>query len=346
MKLEHIVANKRNRAKGLFVPSSIRLMDQLREVLRYHHYAIRTERAYVSWALRFIRFHNKKHPKNMGKVEIEAFLSHLAINRNVAAATQNQAFNAIVFLYENVLQIPISKQLEAVRARKPKRLPTVLSPEEMTILLNSVDRNFRLMANIMYSGGYRLMETIRLRIHDLDFDNEQIIVRDSKGNKDRASLFPVLLHNPMHKHLKRVKTLHEQDLAEGNGRVYLPNALGQKYRHADKIWGWQYVFPSKSLSVDPRSGMTRRHHVHESGLQKAIYAASNRAKLDKRVSCHVLRHSFATQLLEEGENIRKVQVLLGHKDVRTTEIYTHVMKKDISRVKSPLLSLKNLEDDW
>ena len=336
---------KRARSKEKYIPKSDRLIDQLREVLRYHHYAIRTERAYVSWVLRFIRFHGKKHPKEMGKEEIEAFLSHLAINRNVAIATQNQAFNAIVFLYEEVLRMPIMEQLAAVRSRKPKRLPTVLSPEEVSLLLNAIDPAYRLMAKIMYAGGYRLMEVIRLRIHDLDFDNQQIIVRDSKGNKDRASQFPEPLHKAVHKHLARVKALHKEDIAQGFGRVYLPNALSVKYRNADQAWGWQYVFPSKSLSVDPRSGVTRRHHIHESGLQRAVYSASKKAGIDKRVSCHTLRHSFATHLLEEGESIRKVQILLGHKDVRTTEIYTHVMRKDVSRVKSPLLSLENLKDD-
>ncbi len=339
------MAYKRARPKEKYVPKSERLIDQLREVLRYHHYAIRTERAYVGWVLRFIRFHNKKHPRDMGKDEIEAFLSNLAISRNVAVATQNQAFNAIIFLYEEVLRIPISEQIAAVRTRKPKRLPTVLSPEEVTFLLNAIDPPYRLMAKIMYAGGYRLMEIIRLRVHDLDFANQQIIVRDSKGNKDRASQFPETLHNAVHRHLARAKAWHDEDLEQGYGRVYLPYALSVKYRNADQAWGWQYVFPSKSLSVDPRSGLMRRHHIHESGLQQAVHVAGKKAGLNKRVSCHVLRHSFATHLLEEGENIRKVQVLLGHKDVRTTEIYTHVMRKDVSRVKSPLLSLENLKDD-
>jgi len=334
---------KRNRGNGEYRPTSERLIDQVREVLRYHHYAIRTEKSYVHWILQYIRFNKLKHPKKMGKPEIERFLSHLAINRNVAAATQNQALNALLFLYKEVLHQPIDNSVKAVRTRKEAKLPTVLSRNEVRKLFKQINNDYKLMARLMYSGGLRLMEVIRLRVQDLDFDNKQIIVRDGKGNKDRSTFFPEMLHEPLRHQLKKVKETHQHDLERGYGDVYLPNALAKKYRAAGKQWGWQYVFPAQNISPDPRSDKIRRHHVHESGLQKAVYAAKKSAGITKRASCHTLRHSFATHALEDGINIRVLQTLLGHKDVKTTEIYTHVMDRDIQGIKSPLETLG--EDD-
>lgn len=321
-------------------PTSARLLDQVREVLRYHHYAIRTEEAYVRWILRYIRFNGTRHPREMGKAEIERFLSHLAINRNVAASTQNQAFNAILFLYKEVLDRPLGDQLTAARSRKPRRLPVVLSREEMARLLGAMRGTNLLMAKLLYGSGMRLMEVVRLRALDLDFDNRQLAVRDGKGNKDRATLLPEVVHHALREHLAGVKTIHQQDLRDGYGAVYLPQALARKYAGAACAWPWQYVFPASGVSRDPRSGVIRRHHVHESTLQKAISSARREARITKRVSPHCLRHSFATHMLEDGANIRTLQTLLGHKDVKTTEIYTHVMNKDISGIRSPLAALE------
>ena len=335
---------QRARAGSKYTPKPGKLLGQVREVLRYHHYAIRTEKAYVSWILQFIRFNGTRHPREMGKPEIERFLSHLSVNRNVAAATQCQALNAIVFLYRDVLDMPVSDQLAPVKARKQKRLPTVLARDEVNRLIIAMKGTHRLMAKLMYGSGLRLMEVLRLRVHDLDFANKQIIVRDGKGNKDRSTLFPELLHKQVRAHLERVKALHEKDLNDGYGEVYLPNALAKKYPNAAKSWGWQYAFPSKSLSRDPRSHKTRRHHSHESGLQKAVKNASLDAEIVKRATCHTLRHSFATCLLEDGVNIRVLQELLGHKDVSTTEIYTHVMDKSFQNIDSPLQGLDDDDD--
>lgn len=333
----------RNRGNGEYCPTSERLMDQVREVLRYYHYAIKTEKAYTHWILQYIRFNELKHPRDMGKHEVERFLSHLAINRNVAAATQNQALNALLFLYKEVLHLPFEENIKPARSTKEARLPTVLSRNEIKRLFKQMDGEHRLMARIMYSAGLRLMEVLRLRIFDLDFDNKRIVIHDGKGGKDRTTFFPHLLHNPVKKHLTRVRALHEQDLSQGYGEVYLPNALAKKYRGAATSWEWQYLFPATKRSIDPRSGVTRRHHMHKSSLQRAIYAARRSAGITKRASCHTLRHSFATHALEDGINIRKLQTLLGHKDVKTTEIYTHVMDRDIQGIKSPLETLD--EDD-
>ncbi len=331
----------KRRARGQFMPKATRLMDQVHETLRYHHYAFRTEQSYVSWILRFIRFNDKQHPKDMGKDEIERFLSHLALNRDVAASTQNQALNAIIFLYEEVLHKPING-ISPVRTKKNKNVPTVMSLDETKAALNSMHGTHKLMARFMYVGGLRLMEVIRARIHDFDFDNEKFLVRDGKGGKSRTTFFPKQIHRPFHSHFSRVKELHEKDLAQGFGSVYLPHALARKYPGAATSWGWQYAFPASNLSKDPRSGETRRHHTHHSGLQKAVAQARKEANLTKRISCHTFRHSFATHMLEDGVNIRKLQVLLGHNDVKTTEIYTHVMNNDIRDIKTPLLAL---EDD-
>ena len=315
----------------------LRLMDQVRQVLRYHHYAYRTEQTYCDWIKRYIHYHGAKtHPRKMGKREIEAFLSHLAVQQNVAAATQRQALNAIVFLYKKVLNIPVDENLDPVRAKKYRRPPVVMSQREVSIVLEHMQGLHLLMAKLLYGGGLRLMECIRLRIRDLDFERRLIYVRAAKGGKDRITLFPESLHPLMQNQVASVEKLHQQDLADGFGDVYLPNALARKYPNAAKSFGWQYVFPSKKRSRDPRSEKTRRHHVLESGLQKAVKAAVNRAGLTKPVSCLTFRHSFAMHLLENGVNIRVVQELMGRADVKATEIYTHVMEKDITVVQSPL----------
>ena len=324
--------------KTTFQPTATRLMDQVRETLRFYHYAYNTEKSYVEWILRFIHFSGKKHPKDMGKPEIEKFLSHLAINRNVAASTQNQALNAIMFLYKKVLDMPMDFDIHARRSNKGKRLPTVLSKDEAKSLIFCMTGTAKTLAGLMYGSGMRSLEVIRLRIHDIDFDNNQIYVRNAKGGKDRTTLFPDTLHQPIRDQIEVVKKLHDKDLAEGFGEVYLPEALSRKYKNANITFGWQYLFPSIVRSTDPRSGKIMRHHLNKSVLQKAVAnaRAKAKAKIIKRVSPHTLRHSFATHLLEKGENIRVLQVLLGHNDVKTTEIYTHVMKTNHDSVKSPL----------
>ena len=317
----------------------LKLMDQTRQVLRYHHYAYRTEQAYCEWIVRYIKFHRaKKHPKDMGKKEIDAFLSHLAVDRKVAAATQKQALNAIIFLYKHVLDVDIVDTLEPVRAKKRPRLPVVMSQNEVKQVLFHMKGIHRLMAQLLYGGGLRLMECVRLRIKDLDFDQKLIYVR-GKGDKHRTTLLPEVVHDGLKNQLKVVESFHNEDLDNGYGAVYLPESLARKYRGAAKEFRWQYLFPAKKLSTDPRSGNKQRHHVLESGLQKAVKAAVNKAGITKRVSCHTFRHSFATHLLENGVNIRVVQKLMGHADVKTTEIYTHVMKKDITAVRSPIDAL-------
>ncbi len=328
-----------------FRPSASRLMDQVRETLRFYHYAYNTEKSYVDWILKFIRYSGKKHPKDMGKFEIERFLSHLAVNREVAASTQNQAFNAIMFLYKKVLDIPMDLDIRAKRASKRKNLPTVLSKEEACRLISCMTGTAKILASLMYGSGLRSLEVIRLRIHDIDFENNQIYVRNPKGGKDRTTLFPEALHEPLRQQIAVAKKIHDKDLKEGFGQVYLPTALKRKYTRANVSFGWQYLFPSKVRSVDPRSGATRRHHIYKTVLQKAVSAAKKEASIIKRASPHTLRHSFATHLLENGENIRVLQTLLGHKDVKTTEIYTHVMQKNHEKIKSPLDLMEHVRDD-
>jgi len=319
---------------------NLKLMDQTRQVLRYYHYAYRTEQTYCDWIVRYIKFfNNQKHPKDMGKREIEMFLSHLATKENVSASTQRQALNAIIFLYKQVLDIPIDESIEHTRSKRHQSPPVVMTKNEVQRVLQNMNSTHLTMAKILYGSGLRLMECIRLRIQDLDFEKKIIYVRAGKGNKDRITLFPQLIQSELKNQLNLVKHIHEQDLDIGYGGVYLPNALARKYKNAEKDFRWQYVFPSKKLSTDPRSGMVRRHHVLESGLQKAVKVAVNHAQITKRVSTHTFRHSFATHLLEDGVNIRVVQELMGHADVKTTEIYTHVMDKNISATVSPLDSL-------
>ncbi len=317
--------------------NSKKLLEQLREQLRARHYALRTEKTYISWARKYILFHNKRHPKNMGAEEINTFLTHLALEKKVAASTQNQALSAILFLYRYVLNIKFDQSaLIYSRPKKRKYVPTVLSKEEAKDILQRMNGVYLLMTQIMYGSGLRLMEVLRLRVKDLDFANRQIIVRAGKGGDDRITTFPNLLLEPLRLHLNQVKALHQKDLFDGFGTVYLPNALDKKYPNANKEWIWQYVFPANKRSKDPRTGINQRHHLHETSLQKAVKQAARLAKIEKRVSPHTFRHSFATHLLEAGYDIRTVQELLGHKDVKTTMIYTHVLNRGGMAVHSPL----------
>jgi integron integrase len=286
-----------------------RLLDQVRELIRIRHYSLRTEQAYVQWIRRYINFHGKRHPREMGADELTAFLSDLALRRNVAAATQNQALNAILFLYRDVLKITLPWLNDVQRAKKPQRLPTVLTRREVAALLAQLERTNWLMAALIYGGGLRLLECLRLRVKDIDFHYKQVLIRDAKGQKDRVTVLAANLIDPLRSHLAAVRNLHERDLAEGFGRVYLPHALTQKYPSADREWGWQYVFPASRSSVDPRSGLERRHHAAEDALQRAIKQAVRQANIIKPASAHTLRHSFATHMLEAGYDIRTVQEL-------------------------------------
>jgi len=313
-----------------------KLLDQVRNAIRVKHYSLRTEEAYVHWAKAYIFFHHKRHPEQMGEREISQFLTHLAVDKNVAASTQNQALSALLFLYREVLQRPLDKRIQAKRAKRPARLPVVFSKEEVRAILAQLEGTPWLMASLLYGSGLRLMECLRLRVKDVDFGYQQLVVRDGKGHKDRVTPLAHTLKEPLQRHLIRVKTLHEQDLKEGFGQVYLPFALARKYPSAQRAWGWQYVFPSSKRSTDPRSGKLRRHHLSESVLQRAVKGALRKTGIAKQGSCHTLRHSFATHLLEAGYDIRTVQELLGHKDVSTTMIYTHVTRKGGQGVRSPL----------
>lgn len=313
-----------------------KLLDQLRSQLRLRHYSIRTEQAYLHWVRRFILFHNKRHPAQMAEPEISEFLSHLAEDKNVAASTQNQALSAILFLYRDVLGIAL-RQIENVeRAKKPARLPVVFTREEVRAVLAHLEGSKWLIASLLYGSGLRLMECLRLRVKDIDFQYGQITVRDGKGGKDRVTTLPDPLREPLLRHLERVKALHQLDLRQGYGQVYLPFALERKYPNASRQWGWQYVFPAPKRSIDARTGKVRRHHLSENVIQKAVSAAIQRSGVAKPGSCHTFRHSFATHLLESGYDIRTVQELLGHKDVTTTMIYTHVLNRGGKGVKSPL----------
>ncbi len=325
-------------SKKKFKPNQkLKLMEQVREVLRYYHYALSTEKTYCQWIVRFIYFYGKKrHPKDMGPREVERFLSHLATHDKVAVSTQKQALNAIVFLYRDVLLTPLDDSIAPTRSKKKIIPPTVLTVDEVGRILEKMSGTHLLMAKLIYGSGIRLMECIRLRIQDLDFGQGNIFIRSGKGNKDRTSYLPAFISDDLREHVRRVKKLHKRDLAEGFGEVYMPAALARKYKKAAKQTSWQYVFPSGRRSVDPRTGKERRHHVLESGLQKAVKTAVRKAGIDKRATVHTLRHSFATNMLENGTNIRVLQDLLGHADVKTTEIYTHVMRKDFNEIQNPL----------
>jgi integron integrase len=311
-------------------------LDQVRYAIHAKHYSLRTEEAYVQWVRRFILFHNKHNPKDMGAEEVRQFLSDLAVNHHVAASTQNQALSAILFLYQHVLRQEIGWIDDVVRAKKPKKLPVVLTQEEVKMVFNSLSRSAWLMATLLYGSGLRVMECIRLRVKDVDFAYNHIVIRDGKGDKDRVTTLPLNIKPPLERHLQDAKKLHDQDLAEGFGRVYLPYALERKYPNANQEWAWQYVFPAINRSLDPRTGIERRHHVSRLVLQRAVKAAIRKAKIAKAASCHTFRHSFATHLLEAGYDIRTVQELLGHKDLNTTMIYTHVLNRGGRGVRSPV----------
>jgi integron integrase len=315
-----------------------KLLDDVRRVLRLHHYSIHTERAYVEWIVRFVRFHSMRSRADLlpAEAKIEAFLTDLAVHGNVAAATQNQAMNALVFLYKRVLNQVLEGRINAVRADKKINVPVVMTRDEVAAILSLMEGTPQLVAKLLYGSGLRIMEAVRLRVKDIDFPMKQLTVRSGKGDKDRFTTFPATLTPFLQNHLARVKTLHQQDRAQGHGEVYLPHALARKYPHTATEWGWQYIFPARDVSVDPRSGVTRRHHVDPSVINKAIKMAVRRAGLTKTISAHTFRHSFATHLLQRGTDIRTIQQLLGHTDVATTMIYTHVLQQGGQGVPSPL----------
>jgi integron integrase len=313
-----------------------KLLDLVRQRIRLKHYSIRTEEAYVGWIRQYILFHAKQHPRDMGKAEIEAFLNHLVLDRNVSAATQNQAKSSLLFLYKAVLNIALPWLDELESAKLPKRLPTVLSEEEVQSVLNAMSGVNQLMAGLMYGAGLRVLEVCRLRVKDVDFDMAQILVRDGKGARDRVTMLPQRLCAGLQQQLQRTAQLFSDDNRQQLAPVYLPNALAQKYPNARHEWAWQYLFPADKPSQDPRSGLFRRHHVGEQTVQRAVRAAALRAGLSNPVSPHTLRHSFATHLLQRGQDIPTVQELLGHRDVRTTMIYTHVLNRGGQGVISPL----------
>ncbi len=316
--------------------SQPKLLDQVRAVARLKHFSFSTEQAYVHWIKRFILFHSKRHPLDMGEQEIRHFLSYLATNLNVASSTQTVALSALLFLYKDVLKKDLPRISDIERSNRPKKLPVVFTPDEVKAVIQRLSGTYWIMANLLYGSGLRLMECVRLRVKDLDFHYNQITVRSGKGEKDRITILPQAVKEPLRRHLAKVKLLHEENLLDGFGEVYLPYALERKYPNAAKEWGWQYVFPSSRCSVDPRSGKQRRHHISEDMLQRAVRRAIRQAGIAKPGNCHTFRHSFATHLLEEGYDIRTVQELLGHSDVRTTMIYTHVLNRGGRAVKSPV----------
>lgn len=313
-----------------------KLLDKVRELLRLKHYSPKTEESYVNWIRRYVRFHNLKHPREMGTAEVEQFLSHLAVQEKVAASTQNQALSALLFLYREVLEIPLDERLRVVRAEKPELLPTVLSKEEISALLAQMSGMTGLMARLLYGSGLRLTECITLRVKDIDLNQHQILVRGGKGEKDRATLLPSSLLEPLREHLAWRKELHQADVARGHGYVALPFALERKYPNAPREYHWQFAFPSERLVYDAQTKHAYRWHTSPSTLQRAVRDAARAAKISKLVGPHTFRHSFATHLLENGYDIRTVQELLGHKDVRTTMIYTHVLNRGPKGVRSPL----------
>jgi integron integrase len=313
-----------------------RLLDRVRAEIRARHYSIRTECTYVDWIRRYILFHDKRHPQDMGAAEVNAFLSHLATNRGVAASTQNQAKSALLFLYAKVLKADLPWLDEIVTGRTARKLPVVLTPSEVRRLLMELNGVIGLVAQMLYGTGMRLMEGLRLRVKDVEFERRELIIRDGKGGKDRVTVLPENLMLALQAQIARAKALHDKDLLSGHGAVWLPDALSTKYPAAPKAWGWQWVFPAQVRSLDPRSGAERRHHLHEQSIQRAVAIAAKRANIDKPCSPHVLRHSFATHLLQAGYDIRTVQELLGHSDVKTTMIYTHVLNRGGRGVRSPL----------
>lgn len=313
-----------------------KLLEQVVARMRVKHYSLRTEKSYLDWIKRYIWHHGKRHPKDLGAAEVEAFLSHLAVTRNVSASTQNQAKSALLFLYKEVLGVQLPWLDNVTQAKAPKRLPVVLTKDEVQALLNRLDGTMWLLVSLLYGSGLRLMECLRLRVKDVDLARYEILVREGKGFKDRVTMLPKSLVEPLRLHLLKVKALHQEDLAVGHGEVFMPMALDRKYPNGGKDWAWQYVFPSIKLSVDPLSTVVRRHHADEKTVQRAVKKAVNLARITKLATPHTLRHSFATHLLEGGYDIRTVQELLGHSDVATTMIYTHVLNKGGHGVASPL----------
>jgi len=338
-------------------PGQPRLLDRVRQAIRARHYSLRTEEAYVGWIRRYILFHKKRHPMEMGETEINAFVTHLAVDEGVGASTQTQALSALLFLYRHVLARELPDLDKVVRAKRPGRLPTVLTRAEVRRVIGNMDGTPRLFATLLYGTGMRLLEGLRLRVKDLEFGNNRIVVRDTKGGEDRVVPFPTVVRAAMPTWLARIKRMHERDLADGFGSVHLPDAIARKFPGAEREWGWQYVFPGEHRSRDPREGGAggsgesgggavpeasaateqpeRRHHLHETVIQRALRRAVLDAGIARRVSCHTFRHSFATHLLEEGYDIRTIQELLGHKDVKTTMIYTHVLNRGGRGVRSP-----------
>ena len=313
-----------------------KLLDRVRAVARVRHLSLRTEQAYSDWIRRFILFHRKRHPEEMGVEEIKQFLSHLAVEGSVSASTQNVALCALLFLYRDVLQVELPYVEGITRAKRPVRIPVVFTRQEAERLLKQLTGTYGLIVGLLYGSGLRLMEAVRLRVKDLDFEYMEILVRDGKGEQDRRTILPRPLCEPLRHQLERVRLLHEQDLREGFGEVYLPYALERKYPNAAREWAWQYVFPSAKLSADPRSGVTRRHHASSDSVQREVKRAIRLSGITKHGGCHTLRHSFATHMLEDGYDLRTIQELLGHADVRTTQIYTHVPNRGVRGVRSPL----------
>ncbi len=320
-------------------PQTPKLLDQLRDKVRLRHYSLSTERQYVHWVKRFILFHGKRHPADLGPAAVEAFLTHLAVDGNVAASTQNQALSALLFLYREVLGLDLPWMQDVVRAKRPARLPVVLTQTEVAAVLERMQGIHALMAKLLYGTGMRLMEVVRLRVKDVDFERLEIVVRDGKGAKDRVTMLPRKLATPLQEHWVWRQHLFEDDLAKGKASVYLPDALERKYPNAATEWGWQYVFVASSYSADPRSSAQRRHHIDEKQLQRAMKKAVQAAGIAKLATPHTLRHSFATHLLQSGYDIRTIQELLGHADVATTMVYTHVLNQGGKGVASPLDAL-------